>query len=83
MAENPTPPDLPRRKSCLVPVLIGVIAVLLVALGLIWWNNRAIKPVQLSAEEKAAVEAKVEALQVEAPATPAEPGYRKARRRSC
>lgn len=80
MAENPTPPDLPRRKSCLVPVLIGIIAVLLVALGLIWWNNRAIKPVQLSAEEKAAVEAKVEALQVEAPATPAEPGYEKGKK---
>jgi hypothetical protein len=63
-----------------VPVLIGVIAVLLVALGLIWWNNRAIKPVQLSAEEKAAVEAMVEALQVEAPATPAEPNYEKGKK---
>lgn len=80
MAENPAPPELPRRKSCLVPLLIGIIAVLLVALGLIWWNNRAIKPVQLSAEEKAAVEAKVEALQVEAPATPAEPGYEKGKK---
>jgi hypothetical protein len=80
MAENPAPPALPRRKSCLVPVLVGVIAVLLVAIGLIWWNNRAIKPVQLSAEEKAAVEAKVEALQVEAPATPAEPTYEKGRK---
>lgn len=80
MAENPAPPDLPRRKSCLVPVLVGVIAVLLVAIGLIWWNNRAIKPVQLSVEEKAAVEAKVEALQVEAPETPAEPTYEKGKK---
>ena len=83
MAENPAPPDLPRRKSCLVPVLIGVIAVLLVVIGLIWWNNRAIKPVQLSVEEKAAVEAKVEALQVEAPAAPAapaEPSYEKGKK---
>ena len=80
MAENPAPPALPRRKSCLVPVLIGIIAVLLVVIGLIWWNNRAIKPVQLSAEEKAAVEAKVEALQVDAPATPAEPSYEKGKK---
>jgi hypothetical protein len=80
MAETPAPPDLPRRKSCLVPVLVGVIAALGVAIGLIWWSNRAIKPVQLSAEEKAAVEAKVEALQVEAPATPAEPTYEKGKK---
>jgi hypothetical protein len=83
MADNPAPPALPRRKSCLVPVLVGLIAVLLVAIGLIWWNNRAIKPVQLSAEEKAVVEAKVEALQVEAPAAPAapaEPTYEKGKK---
>jgi hypothetical protein len=80
MAENSAPPALPRRKSCLVPVLVGVIAVLVVAIGLIWWNNRAIKPVQLSAEEKAVVEAKVEALQVEAPATPTEPTYEKGKK---
>jgi hypothetical protein len=80
MAEIPETPPVPRRKSCLVPVLIGVIAVLLVALGLIGWNNRAIRPVQLSAEEKAAVEAKVDALQVEATATPAEPSYEKGKK---
>lgn len=80
MTESSAPPALPRRKSCLVPVLVGVIAVLVVAIGLIWWNNRAIKPVQLSAEEKAVVEAKVEALQVEAPATPAEPTYEKGKK---
>jgi hypothetical protein len=71
----PTPPPVPRRKSCLVPVLIGIIAVLLVGIGVIWWTNRPIKPVQLSAEEKAVVQEKVEAIQ-QADA-PAEPAYEK------
>jgi hypothetical protein len=70
MSETP-PPAAPRKKSCLVPVLVGIIAVLVIALGVIWWHNRPIKPVQLSAGEKAAVQEKVEAIQqVEAPAEP-------------
>ena len=84
MAEIP-PPTPPRRKSCLVPALIGVIVVLLVAIGLYFWLNRPIKPVQLSAAEKQVVQEKVEAIQqVEAPSptatTPAEPTYEKGKR---
>lgn len=77
MAE--VPPPVPRRKSCLIPALIGVVVVLLVAFGLWFWFNRPIKPVQLSAEEKQVVQQKVEAIQqVEAP--PAEPTYEKGKR---
>jgi hypothetical protein len=75
------PPPVPKRKSRLVPVLIGLVVVLLAVVGLMWWHNRPIKPVQLSVEEKAAVEAKVEAMQnVEAPAKPAEPTYEKGKK---
>ncbi len=75
------PPPVPRRKSCLIPALVGVAVVLLVALGLWFWLNRPIKPVQLSAEEKQVVQQKVEAIQqVEAPAAPAEPTYEKGRK---
>ncbi|MCW1884345.1 hypothetical protein OKA04_06350 [Luteolibacter flavescens] len=77
MSES-SPPPIPRKKSCLVPVLIGIIAVLLVGIGLVWWTNRPIKPVQLSAEEKAVVQQKVEAIQqVEGPA---EPTYEKGKK---
>ena len=80
MSEVP-PPVPAKRKSCLVPVLIGLIVVLLAVVGLMWWHNRPIKPVQLSAEEKAVVEAKVEAMQnVEAPTKPAEPTYEKGKK---
>jgi len=79
MSESPSsPPPAPPRKSCLVPVLIGIIAVLVVALGVIWWTNRPIKPVQLTAEEKVVVQQKVEAIQqVE---KPAEPAYEKGKK---
>jgi hypothetical protein len=81
MAE--VPPSVPRRKSCLIPALVGVVTVLLVSIGLYFWFNRPIKPVQLSAEEKQVVQQKVEALQqVESPApsAPAEPTYEKGKR---
>jgi hypothetical protein len=83
MAE--VPPPVPRRKSCLIPALIGVVVVLLVAFGLWFWFNRPIKPVQLSSEEKQVVQQKVEAIQqVEAPSqvpdAPAEPTYEKGKR---
>ena len=71
------PPPVPRRRSCLVPVLVGIIVVLLVTAGLWFWFNRPIKPVQLSAQEKTAVEQKVEAIQQE---KPAEPTYEKGSR---
>jgi hypothetical protein len=84
MSELPSsPPPAPQKKSCLVPVLIGIIAVLVVALGVIWWTNRPIKPVQLSAEEKVVVQQKVDAIQqVEKPAEtqPAEPTYEKGKK---
>ncbi|WP_193213248.1 hypothetical protein [Luteolibacter marinus] len=73
------PPPVPRKKSCLVPVLIGIIAVLVVGIGVYWWTNRPIKPVELSAEEKAVVEEKVEAIQG-GEAVPADPKYEKGKR---
>ena len=81
MAE--VPPPAPRRKSRLVPVLVGLAAVVLVAVGLWFWFNRPIKPVQLSAEEKQVVQQKVEAIQqveAPAPASPAEPTYEKGKK---
>lgn len=68
-----SPPPVPKRRGCLVPTLIGVIVVLLVAIGLWFWFNRPIKPVQLDAKEKAAVEAKLDAVQQ----PPAGPKYEK------
>lgn len=85
MSES-SPPPVPRKKSCLVPVLIGIIAVLVIGIGVVWWTNRPIKPVQLSAEEKVVVQQKVEAIQqdgIENPAgapKPAEPTYEKGRK---
>lgn len=61
-----------KGSSCLVRGLIGLVIVLLVLGGLWWWHNRPIQPVVLSAPEKAAVEAKVEAIQKSA-----EPKYEK------
>ncbi len=73
MSENPIAPVTTARGSSLwVKVLIGLIAVLLILAGLWWWQNRPIRPIVLSVEEKAAVEAKVEAIQ-----KPAEPNYEK------
>ncbi|MCW1922580.1 hypothetical protein OKA05_08435 [Luteolibacter arcticus] len=70
MSES-SPPPVPRKKSCLVPVLVGIIAVLVVAIGVIWWTNRPIKPVELTADEKVVVQQKVEAIQqVEKPTEP-------------
>lgn len=70
MAEIPTTPV--RRNSCLVKGLVGLALLALVLGGLWWWHNRPIQPVKLSAQEKAAVGAKVEAIQ-----KPAEPKYEK------
>jgi hypothetical protein len=70
---NEVPPPAPKRRSCLVPILISLIAVLLIIIGVYWWHNRPIKPVQLSVQEKAAVEMKLEAVQK----TSAQPSYEK------
>lgn len=75
MNENPpsVPPPQPKRgNSCLVKGLIGLLILALVLGGLWWWLNRPIHPVVLTAQEKVAVEAKVEAIQ-----KPAEPKYEK------
>ncbi|MEK7952579.1 hypothetical protein [Luteolibacter soli] len=87
MSESPSsPPPVPQKKSCLVPVLIGIIAVLVAVIGVIWWNNRPIKPVQLSAEEKMVVQQKVEAIQqvekgsAPTPPKPGEPTYEKGKK---
>ncbi|RYD39567.1 MAG: hypothetical protein EOP85_15715 [Verrucomicrobiaceae bacterium] len=74
------PPSLPPAKpktgsSCLFKGLIGLVLLLLVLGGLWWWFNRPIQPVILTAQEKQAVEAKVEAIQ-----KPAEPTYEKGSR---
>jgi hypothetical protein len=70
MNENPAPPV--RRIPFAVKLLLGIGVLLLVLGGLWWWSNRPIQPVQLSVREKAAVEAKIEAIQ-----KPAEPKYEK------
>lgn len=72
MSEVP-PPPAPKRRSCLVPALVTVIVILAVILGVYWWHNRPIKPVQLSVQEKAAVEAKLDAVQK----APTQPTYEK------
>ena len=84
MSES-SPPPVPQKKSCLVPVLIGIIAVMVAVIGVIWWTNRPIKPVQLTAEEKVVVQQKVEAIQqveAETPSAPkpAEPTYEKGKK---
>lgn len=70
---NVPPPPAPKRRGCLVPVLIGIIVILIALIGMWFWVNRPIKPVQLDAREKAAVEAKLEAVQQ----PPASPTYEK------
>lgn len=69
MSANPAPA---QRVSVLAKVLIVLAVIALVLGGLWWWHNRPIRPVVLSAKEKAVVEAKVEAIQ-----KPAEPVYEK------
>ncbi len=56
----------------LIRVLVILALLGLVFGGLWWWHNRPIRPVELSANEMAVVEAKVEAIQ-----KPAEPKYEK------
>ncbi|BCU76177.1 hypothetical protein [Luteolibacter sp. LG18] len=73
MSDVPPPTPAPvKKRGCLVPILVSIIVVLLVVIGAWWWVNRPIQPVQLSAQEKAAVEQKLEAVQA-----PARPTYEK------
>jgi hypothetical protein len=70
------PPPLPvKRGSCLKVALISFLLIGVATAGFVWWQNRPIQPVVLSAEEKAVVEKKVEAIQ-----KPAEPTYEKGSR---
>jgi len=66
------PASAKRKNSCLVKGLLVACVLLVIGGGLFWWYNRPIQPVILTAPEKAAVEAKVEALQA-----PPEPTYEK------
>lgn len=61
-----------RKGSRLMKGLIGLGILLVVLGGLWWWYHRPIQPVELSAQEKATVAAKVQAIQA-----PAEPTYQK------
>ena len=68
----------PRPKiSGLAWILIVVAVLALVLGGLWWWHNRPIRPVQLSPQEKAVVEQKVEAIQKPAEPPADEPVYEK------
>lgn len=73
-AASPAPAPA-KKRGCLVPALITIILVLVVVIGSWLWINRPIKPVQLDAKEKAAVEAKLEAVQ--APPSASRPTYEK------
>lgn len=68
------PPSPPARSGSRFWkwLLISILILALVLGGLWFWFNRPIRPVLLSTQEKAAVEAKVEAIQ-----QPAEPKYEK------
>lgn len=73
MSEIPATSIPPARRRSWLLATLAVLAVLALILGGIWWwNNRPIQPVQLGAQEIAAVQAKVEALQ-----KPVEPTYEK------
>ena len=73
MSEIPATSIPPARRRSWLLTTLAVLAVLALILGGIWWwNNRPIQPVQLGAQEIAAVQAKVEALQ-----KPVEPTYEK------
>ncbi len=73
MTENlAAPGKSPFTSSCLFKALIISVFLLLAIGGIFWWFNRPIQPVQLTAQEKSAVEAKVEAIQ-----KPAEAQYEK------
>lgn len=78
---SPPPMAVPLKKGIplWIKLLIALVVAVLILVGFWMWLNRPIRPVLLSASEKAAVEAKVDALQRPVPATttPAEPTYEK------
>ncbi len=60
---NENPPTRATRMPFAIKLLIGLLSLLLILGGLWWWLNRPIRPVILTPAEKAAVTAKVEAIQ--------------------
>ncbi len=75
---QPLPVPAKPGNSFLIKVVVGLVVLALILGGLWWWFNRPIQPVTLTVEEKAVVEAKVEAIQ-EVPViqVPGEPTYEK------
>ena len=74
MSEN----TVPAHKISRTTRILIVLAVLAFILGgLWWWQNRPIRPVQLSPQEKTVVEQKVEAIQKAAGLAVDEPIYDK------
>jgi hypothetical protein len=59
-------PHVCNQSSRATLVAIVVAVLVLVLGGLSWWQNRPIRPVQLSPQDKAVVEQKVEAIQITA-----------------
>lgn len=66
---NDVPASVPPRRSRWPFVVLALLAVLLLAGGLVWWFTRPIQPVVLSPQETAVVEAKLASIQAP-PAAP-------------
>lgn len=66
-AVSPAPKPVAKRRSCLLYGCGGVITLVLIIVATIaitiWWLGRPIKPVVLSAKEKAVVEEKLQHLE--------------------
>lgn len=77
MTGETTPTPVRKGLSRSAWLLIVLAVLLLVAGGLWYWNNRPIQPVVLTEPEKAAVEAKVEAIQKPDKPVQDEPVYEK------
>jgi hypothetical protein len=73
MSEAPSAPA-PRKSSCLIKLLVVLVAAGFLLGCLWWWYNRPIHPVTLDATERAEVERKISVFQE---TKPAEPTYEK------
>lgn len=72
MSEPSPAPPLRKRGSCLKVFVLSLLFIGAAAGGLVWWQNRPIQPVILTADEKTAVERKIDAVH-----KPEEPHYEK------
>jgi len=79
---NESAPSAARKISLWAKALIVIGVLALILGGLWWWMNRPIQPVLLTAQEKAVVETKIEAIQKPAETIPKadEPKYEKGSR---